>query len=104
MKFVRKTPAEVMPLVFDFRHRLNGLSDGAIIKPPILALEVTPAGALSLGLPQDALIDELSGLEVAVVATGGTVNTIYSCRCRAQIEHSGGEYVFDVAINMVVVE
>ena len=64
---------------------------------------MTPAGSLAIGLPQDALIDELSGLEVAVVATGGNINTIYSCRCRAQIEHSGGEYVFDVTVNLVVV-
>ena len=102
MSFIRKTPAEVMPLTFDFRRRLDGLSDGAIITE-VLDLEVTPPGSLSLGLPQDALIDQRSNLMVNVVVQGGTVNSIYQCRCRAEIFSAGGEYVFDVMVNLVVV-
>ena len=102
MKFIRKTSAEVVPLNFDFRRRLNSMSDGAIITQ-VLELEVTPPGSLILGLPQDALINEEDHLQVGVVVTGGAVNTIYQCRCRAEVMYAGGEYIFDVMVNLLVV-
>ena len=101
MKFIPKSPSEVIPLIFDYRTRLGGLAAGATIQS-VDALTVDPTGELSIGTIGEALIDELSQIEVAVVATGGTSPKIYACTCRSTVNHSGSEYVFDVVLHVLV--
>jgi hypothetical protein len=101
VNIIPKGPAEVIPLIFDFRARLGALAYGASIDS-IAALTVDPPGALDIGVAGDAMIDDLSRIEVAVVATGGVVDRLYACTCRANVVHSGGTYVFDVVLYVLV--
>lgn len=101
MNVIRKGPSEVIPLIFDYRARLGDLAHGATIQS-IESLSVAPDDELDIGTAGNALIDPLSELEVAVVATGGVACKIYTCTCRATVRHSGADYTFDVVLYVLV--
>jgi hypothetical protein len=100
-----KRPDESIPVTFDFADRLGALAPGAAITA-VEALSVDPAGTagdLEVGDVGDAVIDQVGQLAVQVVATGGRAWVKYRPVCRATVQHSGGEYLFEVELDVRVI-